>query len=276
MMREQQPEIREKPPETVGASRTTDLGAKEIALRWLTIALVPGLLFTVLGPLGTYDVPLWQRAMFWIPTMAIGALAGGGISILAGRNALLARNAPLRIAVIAGALTAFMTLVVMLASSIIFGTGATHLSPTLVFYVAVITVTMSAIGYLSFERQRRVEEASAPPVPLSAPQHPALVDRLPISLRNQPVLALQAEDHYVRVYTPAGSDLILIRLTDAVGEMTPVTGARTHRSWWVNRSAIERISRRNGSVSLFLTNGLEVPVGRSYAGELREAGWLDG
>jgi DNA-binding LytR/AlgR family response regulator len=85
---------------------------------------------------------------------------------------------------------------------------------------------------------------------------------------------LQAEDHYVRVHTTAGSDLILIRLSDAAAEMAPVTGARTHRSWWVNRSAVETVSRRNGNVVLVLNNGLEVPVGRSYASELREAGWL--
>ena len=275
-MREQQPEIREKQPESAGASSTKGQFRRDDLVRWLLLTTVPGILCTMLGPLGSYDAPLLQRALFWIPTMAIGSMGGGALSVLSKRSATLSARPMLRFGVIAGVMTVLMTFVVIVASGLVFGEGATGVSPQLVFYVGAITVTMSLIGFASFERDRRVEKASAPPVPLTAPQHPALSARLAQHLREQPVLALQAEDHYVRVHTPAGADLVLIRLTDAAAEMAPVTGARTHRSWWVNRSAIERIARRNGNVTLILTNGLEVPVGRSYVSELREAGWLAG
>ena len=39
--------------------------------------------------------------------------------------------------------------------------------------------------------------------------------------------------------------------------------------------AVQAISRKGTGTVLVLTNGLEVPVGRSYAGELRDAGWLN-
>jgi hypothetical protein len=275
-MREQQPEFREKQPDSVGASPTTGHAGRGEMVRWLLLTTVPGVLCTMLGPLGTYSVPLTERALFWIPTMALGSIIGGSLSVMSRRSPTLSHNPVLRMGLVAGVMTLIMTGVVMLMSRLVFGQGATALSPELVVYVGVITITMSVVGYLSFERDRRVEQASAAPIPLSAPQHPALSSRLAQHLRDHPVLALQAEDHYVRVHTPAGSDLLLIRLTDAAAEMTPVTGARTHRSWWVNRSAVQGISRKGTSTVLVLTNGLEVPVGRSYASELRDAGWLAG
>jgi ATP-dependent DNA helicase RecG len=194
-----------------------------------------------------------QRALFWIPTMALGSIAGGALSILAKRSQTLSAAPGLRIGLVALAMTAIMTGVVIAVARHVFGAGAPHISPMLVFYVGVITVTMSVVAWVLFERQKRVDDASAPAVPLSAPQHPALATRLAQHLRDHPVLALQAEDHYVRVHTPAGSDLVLIRLTDAAAEMAPVTGARTHRSWWVNRSAVQAISRKGTGTVLVLS-----------------------
>jgi hypothetical protein len=275
-MREQQPEFREKQPDSVGASPTTGHSGRDEMVRWVLLTTVPGLLCTMLGPLGTYNATLTERALFWMPTMALGSIIGGVLSIMTRRSPTLAGNPTMRMGLIAGVMTVIMTGVVIYVSRLVFGGGATSLTPELVAYVGVITITMSVVGYLSFERDRRVEQASAPAVPLSAPQHPALSTRLVQHLRDHPILALQAEDHYVRVHTAGGSDLVLIRLTDAAAEMAPVTGARTHRSWWVNRSAVQGISRKGGSTVLVLTNGIEVPVGRSYAGELRDAGWLAG
>ena len=275
-MREQQPEMREKQPESLGASSTTRNSFTEEQLRWLFMATVPGLACALLGPLGTYEAPFTQRALFWIPTMAIGAVMGGLISIFAQRFPPLARNTLLRFGVIALLMSLIMTFVVQAGAHLVFGVGAPGFSLQLLFYVSVMTLIMSAIAYAACERHQRGLGASAPPVPLSSAQHPALSARLPVALQNQPILALQAEDHYVRVHTPKGSDLILIRLSDAAAEMAPVTGARTHRSWWVNRSAVQSILRRNAGTCLVLTNQLEVPVGRSYASELREAGWMDG
>ena len=101
------------------------------------------------------------------------------------------------------------------------------------------------------------------------------VARLPDKLKGGTILALQAEDHYVRIHTDKGSDLILMRLADATEQMGSTPGARTHRSWWVSKSAIKTIRRDNGRTVLILTNDTEVPISRGYASELREAGWLD-
>ena len=88
------------------------------------------------------------------------------------------------------------------------------------------------------------------------------------------ILALEAEDHYVRIHTDQGSQLILMRIADAIAEMGSVEGARTHRSWWVARAAVKQSRRADGRATLILSNGVEAPVSRNAAGELLEKGWL--
>ncbi|MEQ1755216.1 MAG: LytTR family DNA-binding domain-containing protein [Micropepsaceae bacterium] len=245
-------------------------------MRTALLAIVPGILCALLGPLGTFEASLTQRFLFWVPSMAIGAVAGMFTTVAADRVAYLTARPWLKIATITTIITAIMTGVVLLNSRLAFGPNAVRLSLTLVFYVWVITLAMSAIGTLNYERNRRI--AAASPVPLEPgvqPQAAPLTARLPVRLQDHPILALEAEDHYVRVHTPAGSELILLRLSDAAKEMGGQPGARTHRSWWVARSAVKSVNRLEGRMSLVLVNGVEAPVSRSYASELREAGWLD-
>ncbi len=89
------------------------------------------------------------------------------------------------------------------------------------------------------------------------------------------VLALQGEDHYVRVHTPLGSELLLMRLRDAVTDLEGLAGEQVHRSWWVARGAVAAVRAKGRRLSLTLTNGLEVPVSREAAAKLRRAGWLE-
>ena len=58
------------------------------------------------------------------------------------------------------------------------------------------------------------------------------------------LLSLRTEDHYLRIHTTAGSDLILFRLKDALAELVGADGMQVHRSYWVARAAIEAIERK--------------------------------
>ncbi|MDB5460698.1 MAG: DNA-binding response regulator, partial [Caulobacteraceae bacterium] len=86
--------------------------------------------------------------------------------------------------------------------------------------------------------------------------------------------AVQAEDHYLRLHTSRGTDLILLRLADAVAELEGIEGAQTHRSWWVAKAAVTDVRRADGRATLTLRNGVEAPVSRSYTGALRDGGWF--
>ena len=82
------------------------------------------------------------------------------------------------------------------------------------------------------------------------------------------------EDHYVRAHTMLGSDLVLLRLRDALGELDGIEGAQVHRSWWVARDAVEGVERDGRSVRLVLPRGIAAPVARSRMAELTKAGWF--
>ncbi|MBU3970468.1 MAG: LytTR family transcriptional regulator DNA-binding domain-containing protein, partial [Alphaproteobacteria bacterium] len=82
-----------------------------------------------------------------------------------------------------------------------------------------------------------------------------------------------SEDHYLRIHTDRGSDLILMRLSDALVELEGLEGAQTHRSWWVAKDAVRGVSRGDGRATLTLEGGIAAPVSRRYAKALRETGW---
>lgn len=102
------------------------------------------------------------------------------------------------------------------------------------------------------------------------PARLALLERVRPERRGA-LLAVKAEGHYLQVYTDAGSDLILYRLSDALLELGGEDGAQVHRSWWVAARALAPQRHRD---RLVLTNGVEVPVSRSFRVAARQRGWL--
>lgn len=102
---------------------------------------------------------------------------------------------------------------------------------------------------------------------------PRLLSRLPAH-SSLPILALESEDHYVRVHGPERSELILVRLRDAIAEMDDVEGTQVHRSWWVAASAVASATSTGRILEIELTNGLRVPVARDSIARLRSSGFL--
>lgn len=109
-------------------------------------------------------------------------------------------------------------------------------------------------------------------IPDPAPPNP-LLDQLPAELGSD-VIALEMEDHYVRVHTALGSELVLMRLRDAVSLLGDQEGMQVHRSWWVARGAVEDVVRDGRNLRLQLARGIEAPVARAKVAELRDARWI--
>lgn len=116
----------------------------------------------------------------------------------------------------------------------------------------------------------------------------ALLSRLPNRLGKE-VVALEAEDHYLRVHTTLGSDLILMRLSDAIAAIGPDLGLQVHRSWWVAHYAIigfvrseqgtylSRRASRNASLSdsaSISAAALKSPKALASNTTYRTAGWV--
>ena len=88
------------------------------------------------------------------------------------------------------------------------------------------------------------------------------------------MIALEMEDHYVRVHTALGSHLVLMRLRDAIPHIDGIEGRQVHRSWWVARGAVEFVRREGRNVRLVLGEDLVAPVSRAQVSELKAAGWF--
>lgn len=106
-----------------------------------------------------------------------------------------------------------------------------------------------------------------------APARPRLIARLPEKLQTAEVIALEAAEHYTKVYTTAGSTLLRLRFSDAILEIEPrpQSGIRVHRSFWINRHAVERVVHSGRRMTVKLRSGLEVPVSRSYRQHVQTA-----
>jgi hypothetical protein len=239
--------------------------------RFVILTLI-GLTLGWMGPFGTYDrlVPL-ERFVFWgISVPLIGLLARFAIRIVVRHGPTAHWPLPVRV-IVGSALAGFpgAFVIYMLLSAIhrpfvfdildLLGTYAT---------VTAITILLAVPIALSAARRRQQAEEIAPQETVST-----FFKRVPHRLGTE-LLSLTAEDHYVRVTTALGSDLILCRLSDAIAEIGAEKGQRVHRSHWVAQGAVASVDRQSGKTALVLKNGESIPVSQSYLPALRAAGWL--
>ena len=239
-------------------------------VRGLVIAVLAGVVLALTGAFGTGNAPLWLRLAYWTPMMLAGGAWAHLCSLVLDRFIALDERPWLTVLLLTVTATGPIAVMVWgLTGWILAGEPyPLRALPYLVWPVLIVTATLSAINVF-MARARPVQTHAAA---LNAP--PArFPDRLPMKLKGAEIRAVQAEDHYLRVHTDRGSDLILMRLSDALDELEGLEGAQTHRSWWVARSAVRDVARGDGRATLSLEGGLSVPVSRRYARALREAGW---
>lgn len=245
-----------------------------------TVMLALALLLAALGPFGTWAMPFAARLAAWAVFATAGYLCFRPV-VAAARVLAAHTRLPLAAALfLACALAALPT--TLLVAWALAGMAVTRLKLGALagFYPQVLLVGLlvTAVQMLVASRRNVLPVSAAPaavlaePVPAVAPGE-CFLDRLPPALGTE-LLALEQEDHYVRVHTTLGSALLLMRMRDAAAELDAMEGARVHRSWWVARAAVVEVVRRDRAVGLRLVNGLEVPVARASVPELRAAGWF--
>lgn len=239
-------------------------------LRGLAIAAAAGLVLALTGAFGSGNAPLGLRLAYWIPVMLAGGTWGHICSRLIERWIDIDARPWLGVAALTLAITGPVSLMVWSVTGVVFEGRPyhSHILPLILGPVFVVTLAMSAINvFVSKAQPVQTHAAPAGAAPARFP------DRLPMKLRGASIRAVQAEDHYLRIHTDRGSDLILMRLSDALDELEGLEGAQTHRSWWVARDAVRDVARGDGRATLTLEGGIAAPVSRRYAKALRDAGW---
>ncbi|WP_175483224.1 LytTR family DNA-binding domain-containing protein [Salinihabitans flavidus] len=241
-------------------------------------------LLTLTGPFGTFwDFGFWERLTYWSIM-----LAGPGVFIhvctgylfgLAGQN-LLSKSAFVLLGSALGAIPGAAVVIFSNAQFRDHGIDAS-LFPQFWFYVTMIGTMITGVQYLApamIERRLRSEMRGGdaagvrPDALLSPPANvddtpgalPRLYHRLRPNVREGRIISLSMQDHYVAVTTETGTELILMRLSDAIDLLDGHPGARTHRSHWAAQAFAQSLSRDGRRHLLHLSDGRSLPVSASY------------
>ncbi|HZZ34189.1 MAG TPA: LytTR family DNA-binding domain-containing protein [Caulobacteraceae bacterium] len=263
-MREPTPQLRQPPPPAVRAS-WGDVNDWRI----VAASMAVGAFLAFAAAFDTGGIPLITRLGYWMGLMGVGALIGTAIGHFLTPRAWLGRR-PIAAGLMIGASISLPMSVVVAGVSALLNHRPFDLRFAAIVFPSVLVVSLGMTA-ISFLLQRRPTATHA--APAGAPP-PKFLERLPLKLRGAEVWAVEAEDHYLRLHTSKGQDLILMRLSDAVRELEGIEGAQTHRSWWVAREAVTEVERGDGRATLTLKGGTMVPVSRAYARSLREEGWF--
>lgn len=250
----------------------------------IAVMIAVGVALAIIGPFGSFaEGSFADRLAYWMPAALGGYLIVRPFVIVAAvaADALHLPPGPaLAAGVVVGALP--MTFFILWLNGNAFGRLPDFDGWfQLYFQIASIGAIVTLLFWLLDRRE--ADPAPAPaaalaPAPLLSPASATepgerFFERLPAHLGRE-LIALEMEDHYLRVHTATGSTLILFRLRDAIAELGGVDGAQVHRSWWVVRRAVNGNVSDGRNVRLKLRNGLEVPIARNSVPGLRDAGWL--
>ena len=229
--------------------------------------LVLGTLMAFWSPYGTGYMGWPGVWLYWTGSMALGWSVG--LAMEAG----LARRWPMLDRVwLYGSVTIAVSLVLSAATLVFHAVRGLKLTAELLGNVALEVTVLTAVIVAVYALLRQGVPRAEPSDEVRADA--ALLNRMPPKHQRSRILAIMAEDHYLRVHTEAGNCLIRMRLADAVKAVTALDGAQIHRSWWVARNAVDLVERKSGRVELVLSNGVRAPVSRSHSAHLREAGWF--
>lgn len=235
---------------------------------WGLLGLL-GLAVGLAGPFNTFEyLSILPRLAYWVAIVLLTAFMGTFITSLI--EAWLKPLMPFWLAVALACLVAGPSIAALVALINIgtFGPDVRviDLLP-LTLYCTLITGAVAVMGATWPHSSQGQEQPAHMPERQAAP----LLARLPLPQRGR-LLHIAVSDHYVHVTTEKGTSLVLMRLSDAMGETAPVPGIQLHRSHWVALDAVKRSTRQNGKPVVELENGTIVPVSRTYMAAAREAG----
>jgi hypothetical protein len=243
-------------------------GKSASPVRYAGLAILAGAVLAILGPFGTYlNGGAAELFAYWIGAMLAGvALYGAGFRMVSSLAVTGSRKWWVALVV--------MTLLASIPEALVTRGAAFWIWPALseaqvpfpLWFAQTAVIGLIAMTVVGVALHRSASVSHDPVVPLPSPE-PAAINL------GADVLALQMEDHYVRVHRPKDSELILLPLSRAIEALT-IEGLQTHRSWWVARGAVKAVEGNARSMRLRLSNGVVAPVARTAVARLKAAGWV--
>ncbi|MEM8697152.1 MAG: LytTR family DNA-binding domain-containing protein [Pseudomonadota bacterium] len=265
--------------------RSEIMQLRQLAIEIFIIAAI-GLVLGLLGPFGSYAMPPALRLTYWVGFILIGYALYRPVYVVA---VWLSEETPVPLwaALLFAAALAALPLTLLIAYAIAgFSIDDHYYGPGFpLLYLQVFGIGLGVqiiMGTLFADRNESggAPEVAVAPKPLDVrdiamPERPdaPFFKRLPRELGDH-LVCLEMQDHYVKAHTLTGSEMLLMRLRDAMAELDGIEGMQVHRSWWVARDQVRAIRREGRAIKLELANGLLAPVARSRQEALRREGWL--
>jgi hypothetical protein len=228
------------------------------------------LVAVVAGPFFTGALPVPARTLFWASLIGFNALkwvlwfAWLSPRLPARRQWLVPASGAL-------ILNATVPLEVAFAYRAI-GLEQTP-DPAFVYPAAVLVSGLIAVLVWAAAPARHAPAPAAelePPAPATQPPR-GLAARVPL----ESLLAVTAEDHYVRLHLANGQKpLVLYRFSDALADLGGLDGLQVHRGAWVAAGAVAGAVREGRRWMLCLGDGTQIPVSGARTAAVRARGWL--
>lgn len=226
---------------------------------WLFAAVV---ILTTAAPFGTDRLSFLERFAYWFITAPVTFM-------IANISATLIVNSLMKKGIgrwpsytIAGISSGIPVGIFVWGFDLVLNPGQSMVLsqlPKIILLTTAVTLPVSLLFGLSSRQEREAEGSHSKQ---NTPSQ-RFLDRLPKHL-GQDIISLHAQDHYIKVVTTHGSEMILMRLSDAIAELESLDGFQTHRSWWVAARHVIKIDNHEGRVKLCLSNGDMAPISRSF------------
>ena len=239
----------------------------------ISVVILAGLLLARLGPFGTFVDLAWpQRYAYWIGLTALmWSQSFLVLTLLNGHAERFGRIARIVAAAVAGSIpTAFEVAWAEMLLRVERDLGP---GDVLAIFGDVLLLAIPLLLITELVGKRPVQADNGIAAPGLVAGDSWLMSKLRPDRRGD-LWALEADDHFVRVRTSLGSELLHMRFGDAVSRLGPERGCQVHRRWWVSANAVAASRRDGDRVLIELPDGTEVPVSRSRLLSARQAGLL--
>lgn len=270
-------QIKQRKPGQLGKSFNRMLNARF----WVTLLLAT-LALSMIGPFGTYtEMSFGERLTYW----SILIFGIGGVMIVVARPFLWLE--PRFGLPVAGCLAIGTAVAAVPGTAIVYlmngwmRDGALERS---LLDVAVIWVNVAFVGLMislvEIARHGSPELPRWMPNPYPQPtanadtedshnRKPAdpAADRFETDPRN--VISMTMQDHYVKITSAAGTEMVLMRFSDAMELMVDIEGAQIHRSHWVAWGHVIDFVRAGHKGTVTLSDGRTLPVSRSRVAKVQ-------
>jgi hypothetical protein len=233
-------------------------------LTWvILIAIV--VVAVISGPFGTQQVDVFKRIIYW----AVTIFGCAGIAHACYTNLLKIsehKNWPQWRGYLLGAFASTFFIGLFVYVFVVLFFGSEDIAPNLLQLwgiALVVNVLIATIVIVLKQHFANENQPTFPRMEKLGVENNLLFEKISKEL-GRDLISISSQDHYLQVVTSKGSELILMRLSDAIQALPQDMGLQIHRSHWVARSAIIELIKEGGKWELLLKNDTRLPVSRNY------------